>query len=573
MAAVEAELAGATSGIRPLFIPIVRAIAALGGRARKRDVMQRMREVLGHALSDRQLDYLESKGRYDWARLELKRLGLIGGEHGIWELTELGRAYEEAHAADELHIPLDFREADAPTPSNVPTETVVVTANAGYEIPLLEVLAEGVTDKREFLERLYQANKDRLLPGDMRKTRDDYPVWEYRANWGLSNLRRSGDVENIGTGQWSITSSGRERLARERATWDIRTFQRSQTKVRVEDEDTGSPAKPSKPSNPPPLPRPPEQAWRPAAWSALRNQVSRALFDDLTARLRPDLGPSPDQKIARNIILYGPPGTGKTYLARAVAQALTGDQLAAEDERFRLVQFHPSYAYEDFVQGLRPDLKQTSLRYELQQGPFLRIVRDAAQEPDAFYVLVIDEINRGDPARIFGELLYALEYRDEPITLPLGGELIVPSNLVIIGTMNSVDRSVALVDYALRRRFGFVRIDPDSAVIAAVRGAGLLAEAGPNVLEKFNKWLGQRLDREHVLGHSFFLTPAIPDDADDAFERLWRLDIRPLLEEYFFGDEDGLSESTREWTRIVAAERDAREQVKAEEASEADEAS
>ena len=284
--------------------------------------------------------------------------------------------------------------------------------------------------------------------------------------------------------------------------------------------------------------------------------------------MRPDLGPTPDQKIARNVILYGPPGTGKTYIARAVAQALTGDVQVSEDERFRLVQFHPSYAYEDFVQGLRPDLKQTSLRYELQQGPFLRIARDAAQEPDAFYVLLIDEINRGDPARIFGELLYALEYRDEPVTLPLGGELIVPSNLIIIGTMNSVDRSVALVDYALRRRFGFVRIDPDPGVIATVRGSGLLAEAGPMVLEKFNKWLGQRLDREHVLGHSFFLTPAIPNDADDAFDRLWRLDIHPLLEEYFFGDEDGLAEATKQWSQIVAAEREARAQVEAEEASE-----
>jgi 5-methylcytosine-specific restriction protein B len=559
LAAVEEELAGASNAHRAFFIPIVRAIAALGGRARKHEVMKQLRKLLQHVLSPQQLDYLESKNRYGWARVDLKRAGLIGGERGTWELTELGRAYEAAHAGDEIRIPLDIPGTNSPAPSTVQTETVPVTANAGYEIPLLEVLAEGVTDKNEIFERLHQAIKTRMLPGDERKMREGESVWLYRAYWALSNLGRSGDVENIGTGQWSITSSGRERLARERANWDIRAFQRSQAKVRVE----GSGAKPTA--------APEQPAWPPEAWNALRKKISRPLFEDLTARLRPDLGPTPNLKIARNVILYGPPGTGKTYIARAVAQALTGNELAAEDERFRLVQFHPSYAYEDFVQGLRPDLKQTSLRYELQQGPFLRIARDAAQEPDTFYVLVIDEVNRGDPARIFGELLYALEYRDEPVTLPLGGELIVPSNLVIIGTMNSVDRSVALVDYALRRRFGFVRIDPDPGVIATVRSSGLLAEAGPIVLERFNKWLGQRLDREHVLGHSFFLTPAIPDDADDAFDRLWRLDIHPLLEEYFFGDEDGLREATREWDQIVVAEREARAQVEAEEASESGE--
>jgi 5-methylcytosine-specific restriction protein B len=561
LAAVEEELAGASIAHRAFFIPVVRAIAALGGRARTQEVIKQIRIILQQELSPEQLDYLEFKNRYGWARMDLKRVGIIGGERGTWELTELGRAYEAAHAGDEIHIPLDIPAADSPAPSTVQTETVPVTANAGYEIPLLEVLAEGVTDKNEIFERLHQAIETRMLLGDERKMRDGETVWLHRAYWALSNLGRSGDVENIGTGQWSITSSGRERLAREREGWDIRPFQRSQAKVRVED---GGRAKPTV--------TPERPDWPSEAWNALRKKVSRSLFEDLTARLRPDLGPTPDQKVARNVILYGPPGTGKTYIAKAVAQALTGNELAAEDERFRLVQFHPSYAYEDFVQGLRPDLKQTSLRYELQQGPFLRIARDAAQEPDAFYVLVIDEINRGDPARIFGELLYALEYRDEPVTLPLGGELVVPSNLVIIGTMNSVDRSVALVDYALRRRFGFVRIDPDPGVIATVRSSGLLAEAGPIVLERFNRWLGQRLDREHVLGHSFFLTPAIPDDADNAFDRLWRLDIHPLLEEYFFGDEDGLAEATKEWGQIVAAEREARAQVEAEEASESGEA-
>ena len=559
LAALEEELAGSSMAHRAFFIPIMRAIAALGGRARKREVVKRIREILQHELSAQQIDYLESKNRYGWARIDLKKAGLIGGEYGIWELTELGRAYEAAHADDEIRIPLEIPEADAPAPSTVFKETVPVTAYTGYELPLLEVMANDVTDKHEILERLHRRLEDRLLPGDERKMPSGAPVWRYRATWALSSLGRSGDVENVGPGQWGITSAGRERLARERASWRIDAYRRSQAKVQVEEETA------------PPKGGPAEPDQTQERWNALRKKIARLLFEDLTARLRPDLGPTPDQRITRNLILYGPPGTGKTYLAKAIAQALTGNEQVTEDERFRLVQFHPSYAYEDFVQGLRPDLKQSSLRYELKAGPFLRIAQDAAQEPDVFYVLVIDEINRGDPARIFGELLYALEYRDEPVALPLGGELMVPSNLIILGTMNSVDRSVALVDYALRRRFGFVRVGPDPDVVATVRGAGLLADAGPHVLTQFNKWLAQRIDREHVLGHSFFLSPAIPDDADDAFERLWRLDIQPLLEEYFFGDDDGLQGATKEWRRLVDDARSMRVEVEAEAASEADE--
>ncbi|ACY15388.1 winged helix-turn-helix domain-containing protein [Haliangium ochraceum] len=554
LAAVEATLADASNSQGAFYVPIVRAIAALGGRARRRDVIQELRRSLAGTLRPQQLDYLESKRRYGWARRDLKAAGIIGGERGFWELTELGRAYAAAHADDVIEIRLDIPDAKTPAPSNAELETVAATAPDGYELPLLEVLSDGVTDKDEFLARLHPRIEASLLPGDERLTRAETPVWKARAYWALSKLKSSGDVENIGTGQWAITNSGRARLARDRAAWDIRSFQRSNAKVRVEAPATASP----------PRPRSADDHWR-QRWDGLRPQLSGSLFADLTARLRPDQGPTPEQRIARNLILYGPPGTGKTHLAKAIAKLLSGDEQAEEDERFRLVQFHPSYAYEDFVQGLRPDLKEAGLRYDLQPGPFLRIARDAEQDPDEFYVLVIDEINRGEPARIFGELMYALEYRDEPVALALGGELTVPSNLVVIGTMNSVDRSVALVDYALRRRFGFVRIDPDPDVIEAVRGDGVLAEAGPFVLEHFNTWLRARLGGEHVLGHSYFLTSAIADDADDAFERLWRLDIEPLLEEYFFGDEVGLASARKEWRQIVAKALEARAQVVADE--------
>ncbi len=538
LAALEATLAQVTRAHREFFVPIVRALAALGGGARKRDVVAKVRELLADQLSAKQLDYLENNNRYGWARSSLKTNGVVAGEYGRWELTELGKVYAAVHANDPLTIGLEIPQATRPSRSTAVTESVEVSSFRTYEVPALTAMAAGFTAKSDIFDHIEREIGESLLPGDRRSMPSGNRVWEFRAAWSLSNLGKDGFADNTGTGEWTITNTGRERLDAERKQWRAESFRGSKARVVIQGARPRAMA--------------PTQA--PAKWSALRGEISKALFDQVQMRLRPDLGPSPDTAVARNLILYGPPGTGKTHIAKLVSRALTGEEDAREDGRFRLVQFHPSYAYEDFVQGLRPDLKQTQLRYQLHQGPFLRIAVAAAQEPDAFFVLVIDEINRGDPARIFGELLYALEYRDEAVTLPLGGELRVPSNLVVIGTMNSVDRSVALVDYALRRRFGFVRVDPDSEVIARARGSGILGEVGPMVLDQFNAWICARLGREYALGHSFFLAPSIPDSADDAFDRLWAMDVSPLLEEYFFGDEAGLSEAAAKWRSIVAAE-------------------
>src|SRR5690606_28830586 len=139
--------------------------------------------------------------------------------------------------------------------------------------------------------------------------------------------------------------------------------------------------------------------------------------------------------------------------------------------------------------------------------------------PKNFYVIVIDEINRGDPARIFGELLYALEYRGAAVDLPTGGQLNIPPNLIVIGTMNSVDRSVALVDYALRRRFGFIRVEPDVEVVRKVHkgksGAGVAAE----VLTALNAWLSEQLDPDHQIGHSYFLGADLRSERASCRER------------------------------------------------------
>ncbi|MCH9681734.1 MAG: AAA family ATPase [Deltaproteobacteria bacterium] len=549
----ELELFLAESGRshREFFVPIVRAIADLGGSARKREVVGRVRELLSSQLSPKQLDYLENNNRFGWARFGLKKHGAVTGEYGRWELTSLGWEYAKAHSGDPLTITLDIREAKRPSRSNAVTESVEVSSFRTYQTPALKAMAEGVTAKHEILEHIEREIGEHLLAGDRRRMPSGQEVWRFRAAWALSNLGKDGLARNTGSAEWSITDTGRERLETEGPKWRASAFRGSKAKVLV--EGGGQPSPVAAPQGAPSR-----------GWSELQSQISRSLYDQIDARLRPDLGPSPDIPLARNVILYGPPGTGKTYLAKQIARALTNEDEVSEEGRIRLVQFHPSYAYEDFVQGLRPDLKHTQLRYERHEGPFLRVAAAAEQEPDAFFVLVIDEINRGDPARIFGELLYSLEYREEAVTLPQGGELRVPANLIVVGTMNSVDRSVALVDYALRRRFGFVRVEPDPEVIASVRGPGLLADIGPSVLERFNDWIRERLGRDYVLGHSFFIAPTIPDGAEDAFARLWATDVRPLLEEYFYGDEAGLADAMRRWQTIVSEEKAASKDVEQE---------
>ena len=153
----------------------------------------------------------------------------------------------------------------------------------------------------------------------------------------------------------------------------------------------------------------------------------------------------------KQAIFYGPPGTGKTYVARLIARHLIG----GGDSFAEVLQFHPSYAYEDFIQGLRPKaLKGGGLEYAMVPGRFKDIC-ERARECKGACVLVLDEINRANLARVFGELMYLLEYRAESVPLAGGERFQIPENALIIGTMNTADRSIALVDHALRRRFAF----------------------------------------------------------------------------------------------------------------------
>ena len=256
----------------------------------------------------------------------------------------------------------------------------------------------------------------------------------------------------------------------------------------------------------------------------------------------------------KNLVLQGPPGTGKTWLAKRLAYALIGskDPKVTRD-RLRVVQFHPSLSYEDFVRGWRPSGEG---KLKLTDGIFLEIVEAAKAEPDRPFVLVIEEINRGNPAQIFGELLTLLEdskrSREDAMELAYrqnaDERVYIPRNLHVIGTMNIADRSLALVDLALRRRFAFVSLEPqlngpwktwcvDRCNIAPE--VVTLIEQRMNAL---NEEIGQdrSLGPQYRVGHSYVTPQAGAPIADGRswFKDVVRTEITPLLEEYWFDAPD-----------------------------------
>jgi predicted Mrr-cat superfamily restriction endonuclease len=240
--------------------------------------------------------------------------------------------------------------------------------------------------------------------------------------------------------------------------------------------------------------------------------------------------------VRKQLVLYGPPGTGKTFVAKALARHIIGTD---DPSRMQLVQFHPSYAYEDFFEGYRPsETESGQASFTLQPGPLARIAREARADKHHPYVLVIDEMNRANLAKVFGELYFLLEYRNESMQLQYRPTeaFRLPENLFIIGTMNTADRSIALLDAAMRRRFSFVELHPDEDPVKGVLPAWLaqgehdLERA--HLLQALNDAIEDQ-DRDLRIGPSYLMR----DEAstEEGLRRVWKYDVMPLLEEHYYG--------------------------------------
>ena len=246
----------------------------------------------------------------------------------------------------------------------------------------------------------------------------------------------------------------------------------------------------------------------------------------------------------QNLILQGPPGTGKTWIAKRLAYVLIGRQ---DTGKVRSFQFHPNMSYEDFVRGYRPS---GDGKLELEDGPFIEMVDAAKKDLGSRYVMVIEEINRGNPAQILGEMLTLLEADkrtpDEALELTYGERVHIPENLYVIGTMNMADRSLAMVDFALRRRFAFVNMEPE---LGEPWQGWVHEQSGidPEMLQRIKSKLDslneaiaddQNLGPQFKIGHSFVTpTEQIPD-ADVWFRQVVETEIGPLLDEYWYNDRE-----------------------------------
>ncbi len=285
---------------------------------------------------------------------------------------------------------------------------------------------------------------------------------------------------------------------------------------------------------PPPPPDPEPEPVRQEPWSP-------ANIDALARNLL--WGPKQLQEIIedlqekRQVIFHGPPGTGKTYVAREIAK-----QCRLNGGDFEIVQFHPSYSYEDFVEGFRPKVISGQSGFELVHGPLRRIAEQAKKNPKATFILVIDELNRGNVSKVFGELYFLLEYRDEEVRLQYGRDderFSLPENLWFICTMNTADRSIALMDAALRRRFYFAPFFPDGPPVQGLLRRWLEREGKETLAADLIDAANAKLDRDTGIGPSYFMKANTALD-EIRVRRIWERAVLPYVEEQCFGEDEKL---------------------------------
>ena len=286
-------------------------------------------------------------------------------------------------------------------------------------------------------------------------------------------------------------------------------------------------------------------------WAQLSEAQIFESIKDLTSQVNRDskqkeslTRPSVEVVKSINLIFYGPPGTGKTFILRNELL----HKYKGEKKRYVFTTFHQAFSYEDFVEGIKPVMGDTQgeVQYEIKPGVFKEICELAKKDPKNQYAIFIDEINRGNVANIFGELITLIEPDKRlnaknamTVTLPYSKEEFgVPSNLDIIGTMNTADRSVEALDTALRRRFSFQEVLPQPGLIKQVLGdkSNYNGIQLGDVLERVNYRIEKLIDRDHTIGHAYFLKLKDSQDFNVGLIDVFCDNIMPLLQEYFYND-------------------------------------
>lgn len=566
------------------FEPVLAVLRDLGGQAKPKEVFEEIAkryevppEILSQTNKNGQPKF---HNRVAWARFYLVKAGLLySPKRGIWGLTEAGKS---ATMTDDLAIDIFRREHSALkanededqapegeiVPDGVSYWFVGTAWDEGDQTP--RFLAEGIWQNghdEKFSKLVRQMKEgDRIAIKATYTRKHDVPFENRGRTVSAMRIKAIGTImANHGDGKtvavdWSEIDPPRE--------WFFYTYRTTVAQARFEDDemarqlvafafDGKDQDYDSFLSNPfwahryaadlEPLTAIEEEEQGEEAPEAPAAEpygiediiaeggfLSRSALANMISRL----------ENKKNLILQGAPGTGKTWLAKRLGKALIGRR-TPEPKQLRSVQFHPSLSYEDFVRGYRP----SSNGLTITDGVFLQAVEAARAQPDIAHVLIIEEINRGNPAQVFGEMLTLLEntkrsradaielaYRKQP-----GERVHVPDNLYIIGTMNVADRSLALVDLALRRRFAFVSLEPmlNDSWAAWCADRGLTGDVLDHIRTRMAA-LNEDISADRTLGPQFrvghsYVTPNAPlDDPMAWFRDVIDTEIGPLLEEYWF---------------------------------------
>ena len=572
------------------FPAVHRAMQHFGGQATPKQVYAFIAEHEGLTAEDMAQVNQNGKPTFEnraaWARFYMTKAGwMYAPKHGVWALTEQGKQAAELSQEQAVTMfksvatKLKGHEEDVSVPEDVQPETaqywfVGAMWDEGDQMP--RFLQEGIWQNG--YEHKFSDLVHSMKPGDRIAIKATY-VRKHNLPFDNKGVPISGmKIKAIGTvtrnhGDGRTVDVEWEEPLEQPREWYFYTYRSTVNRARVEDEvmarklvafafegaaqdydffmshsywrdrfldaDAGALAQDDSDNGEELLDE--EEQTPVAGVYGVEDIVAEGCFvpeAELSSMLK-------QWQSKKNLILQGPPGTGKTWLAKRLAKALVG-QKTVSDEQLRVVQFHPALSYEDFVRGYRPG---GDGRLTLTDGVFLQVVQAAIAQPDVEHVLVIEEINRGNPAQVLGEMLTLLECskrsRADAMELAYskvrGEKVYVPDNLYVIGTMNVADRSLALVDLALRRRFAFVNLVPSfNAAWQQWCASKGLDEASIAHIQTRMQALNAEIAADRALGAQFqighsYVTPHEPvHDAQAWFAEVVQSEIGPLLHEYWF---------------------------------------